>query len=122
LLCVHGRHTVSYMGFLSNLTGAPDPRILERGRPGRGLILDMTPTGTTIASDDGIDEAVCIFILEVRHPRTPAYHVTTRQRFPRGRLCEIEPGQTLVAVRVDTANPSHVAIDWDAPVIVTAAL
>jgi hypothetical protein len=108
------------MGFLSNLTGVPDARILDRGRPGRGLILDVTPTETTVASDDG-DEAICIFILEVRHPKTPPYHAITRQRFPRGRLAEIEPGQTLVAVRVDNTNPSHVAIDWDAPVIVHAA-
>jgi hypothetical protein len=109
------------MGFLSNLTGVPDARLLDRGRPGRGLILDVTPTGTTVESDDGVDEAICIFILEVRHPKSTPYHATTRQRFPQLRLCEIEPGQTLVAVRVDAANPSHVAIDWDAPVIVNAA-
>lgn len=106
------------MGYLSNLAGVPDARLLDRGRPGRGLILDVAPTGTTIPSDDGVDEAICIFILEVRSPESAPYHATTRQRFPQTRLDEIEPGQTLVAVRVDAANPSHVAIDWDAPVIV----
>jgi hypothetical protein len=100
--------------------GMADPALLERGRPGRALILDVSPTGATVDSDEGIAEAICLFILEVRSPAVAAYHATTRQRFPVSRLDEIEPGQTLVAVRIDANSPSRVAIDWDAPVVVTA--
>jgi hypothetical protein len=105
------------MGFLATLAGVPDPKLLELGHPGRGLILDITQTGTMLDSDDGTEETICIFILEVRRPGERANYVTTRQRFPWHRLDEIEPGQTLVAVRIDPRNPDRVAIDWTAPVV-----
>lgn len=108
------------MGFLSNLAGVPDANVLELGQPGRGLILDVTQTGTMLEADDGTEETICIFILEVRRPGERAFYATTRQRFPWHRLDEIEPGQTLVAVRVDPLNPTHIAIDWNAPLVVHA--
>jgi hypothetical protein len=105
------------MGFLSKLTGVPDANLIELGQPGRGLILDVTQTGTMLESDDGVEETICIFILEVRQPGERAFHASTRQRFPWHRLDEIEPGQTLVAVRIDPGDREHVAIVWDAPVV-----
>jgi hypothetical protein len=108
------------MGFLSTMVGVPDAKLLAYGEPGRGLILDITHTGTMLESADGVDETICIFILEVRRPGERAFHATTRQRFPWHQLDEIEPGQTLVAVRIDPRNSEHIAIDWAAPVIVTS--
>ena len=106
------------MSFLATLAGVPDAELLALGQPGRGVILDITQTGTMLESADGTEETICIFILEVRRPGERAFFATTRQRFPWHRLDEIEPGQTLVAVRVDPRNREHVAILWDAPVVV----
>lgn len=106
------------MGFLATLAGVPDPILLEQGEPARGLLLDVTLTGTMLESDDGVDETICIFILEVRRPGHGASYATARQRFPWHQLDEIEPGQTVVAVRVDPRNPDRVAIDWHAPIVV----
>jgi hypothetical protein len=106
------------MGFLATLAGVPDAHLLELGKPGRGLILDVTHTGTMLESDDGVEETICIFILQVRRPGEGVFYATARQRFPWHRLDEIELGQTLVAVRIDPRNRERVAIDWNAPVVV----
>ena len=108
------------MGFLSNLTGVPDMRIVQLGHPGRGLILDVTQTGTMLEAPDGTEETICIFILEVRRPGERPYHATARQRFPWHRMDQLEIGSTLVAVRIDPRNESHVAIDWKAPLVLAA--
>lgn len=109
------------MVFLSALTGQPDERLLEHGLPGCGLIREVIPTETTMTFESGAPETLCIFILQVRLPAHAPYHTTVRQCVAPQRMSEIEPGQTLVAVRVDARNPVHVAIDWDAPVVATDA-
>jgi hypothetical protein len=109
------------MGFLATLAGVPDANLLASGHAGRGLILDITHTGTMLESNDGVDETICIFILEIRRPGEQVFYATTRQRFPWHQLDEIEPGQTLVAVRIDPHNRDRVAIDWRAPVVLTSA-
>jgi hypothetical protein len=105
------------MGFLATLAGVADARLLELGRPGRGVILDVTQTGTMLESDDGVEETICIFILEVRRPGTPAYFATTRQRFPWHQLVELELGHTVVSVRIHPRHADVVVIDWDAPLM-----
>jgi hypothetical protein len=103
------------MGFLATLAGVADAKLLELGLPGRGVILDVTQTGTMLESDDGVEETICIFILKVRRPGEAAYYATTRQRFPWHQLDELEPGQTLVSVRIHPRHADCVVIDWDAP-------
>jgi hypothetical protein len=105
------------MSFLATLAGVPDAKLMELGLPGRGVILDVTQTGTMLESDDGVEETICIFILEVRRPGERLHHVSIRQRFPWGRLDDIEPGQTLVSVRIDPRDRDRVVIDWDAPLV-----
>jgi hypothetical protein len=92
-----------------------DNKLLANGCLARGLILDYSTTGTTLQSGNGFVERVCTFTLEIRLDDTAPYNATVRQRFPEIRLSEIDRGNTLVAVRVDPANPANVAIDWATP-------
>jgi hypothetical protein len=103
------------MGFLSKLTGAADNKLLTTGQLGRGLILHVEMTGTTISAGGGLAERVCVFTVEVRLDGAAPYAATVRQRFPEIQLAQISPGNTIVAVRVDPANPANVALDWSTP-------
>jgi hypothetical protein len=105
------------MGFLSTFMGLPHSDLIERGQPGRGLILDLMHTGRKIPTEDGIEESICVFILEVRRPGERAFYTTTRQRFPWRDLDQIETGATLVAVRVDPRQRTRTTIVWNAPLI-----
>ena len=42
------------MGFLKNLTGGPDKKLLQTGLLGRGIIIDYQMTGTTFSSGNGL--------------------------------------------------------------------
>jgi hypothetical protein len=110
------------MGFLKNLTGGPDKKLLQTGLLGRGIIAEYQLTGTTFSSGNGLVQRVCVFNVEVSLDNKPPYMATCRQRFPEIELARIDPGNTTVAVRVDPADPTQIALDLDtAPPVVTAA-
>jgi hypothetical protein len=103
------------MGLFSKLTGGTDTKLLTTGILGRGVILNVELTGTTVQAGGGIEERVCNFTVEVTLDGRPPYAAVVRQRFPEFQLAQIQPGNTLVAVRVDPTNPTKVAIDWSQP-------
>jgi hypothetical protein len=103
------------MGLLSKLTGGVDSKLLSTGRLGRGIIVTVTPTGSTIQTGNGFVERICVFTLEIHLDETPPFNATVRQRVPEIRLSEIQPGNTTVSVRVDPTNAANVAIDFATP-------
>jgi hypothetical protein len=81
---------------------------------GRGVIVAVQPTGTTITTGN-LEQRICVFQVEVALDDTTPYVATCRQRIPMWTMAQIQPGATTVAVRVDAANPAAIAIDWDTP-------
>ena len=104
------------MGFLRKLTGGTDTQLLATGILGRGLILGVQASGTTVQMGGGLVERKCTFTLEVTLDNTPPYQAVCSQRISEIYLPQFQPGSTLVAVRVDPANPANVAIDFNSPV------
>jgi hypothetical protein len=109
------------MGFFSKLTGGVDKKLLTTGVLGQGLITDVKLTGTTLQSGNGLVQRACVFTMEVRIDGKEAYLATCKQRIPELQIPQLQPGDTLVAVRVDPADPSRVAIDFSAPPPVVTA-
>ena len=110
------------MGFLKNLTGGPDKKILETGLLGRGIIIDYQLTGTTFSSGNGLVQRVCLFSVEVSLDRKAPYNATCKQRYPEIELARINPGNTTVAVRVNPADLTQIVLDLATePPVVTAA-
>jgi hypothetical protein len=110
------------MAFFKKITGGVDKKLLATGTLGQGLITDVKLTGTTLQSGNGLVQRACIFTIEVRVDGQEAYVATCKQRVPEVQIPQLRPGATLVAVRVDAADRSRVAIDFDTPPpVVTAA-
>jgi hypothetical protein len=109
------------MGFLKNLTGGPDKKLLETGLLGRGIITDYQPTGTVITTG-GLPQRVCLFNVEVSLDNRAPYMASCKQRFPELELARINPGNTTVAVRANPDDPTQIALDLSTePPVVTAA-
>jgi hypothetical protein len=110
------------MGFLSKMTGGPDKKLLTTGLLGRGIIVDVRPTGTTMEVGNGLVQRVCVFTVEVSLDRQAPYNATCRQRIPEIQIPQIRPGNTTVAVRVSPDDPTQIALDFATePPIVTSA-
>jgi hypothetical protein len=111
----------SGMGLLSKITGGPDKKLLETGILGRGIITDITMTGTTIQSGNGLVQRTCVFTLEVSLDGKAPYTASCRQRIPEIQIPQIQLGNTTVAVRVNPADPSQIALDFstEPPVVTT---
>lgn len=92
------------------MRGATRADTLEAGIPASALIVSMGETGTTVNQHPLVE-----FGLRVMRPGQAPYDVTIRQILPRLRLGQVRPGLT-VGVKVGPADPTDVAIDWDAPV------
>lgn len=105
------------MGFfkkIKNAVGGTDAGSIDNAVLGRGVIVGVQPTGTTITTG-GVEQRVCVFQVEVAlDDRTP-YMVACRQRIPMWTIAQIQPGATIVAIRVDADDPQSVAIDWETP-------
>ena len=105
------------MGIFSKLKSAVagvDADSIDNARLGRGVIVSVQPTGTTI-SVGNLEQRICIFQVEVALDDTKPYMATSRQRIPVWTMAQIQPGATVVAVRVDANDPTRFAIDWDTP-------
>jgi hypothetical protein len=96
---------------IKQMAGGVDEQLLRTGRLGRGVVLGVQLTGTTVQMG-GPPERVCVVTLEVTLDDTPSYQAVTRQRIAEHILPRLEPGRSMVAVRVDPADPNRVAIDW----------
>jgi len=97
---------------LKTMAGGVDPELLQNGTLGRAIIVDLAIGGTTVQRNNAPMERTCDFTVEVAVDDTPRYQARVHQRVPEYALAEIQPGATVVAVRVDPADPQRVAIDW----------
>ncbi|MFI5959266.1 hypothetical protein [Cryptosporangium sp. NPDC051539] len=95
----------------SGLVAGVDEQLMRAGQLARGVIVDVQLTGTTVQMG-GPPERVCVVTLEVSLDDTPPYRATVRQRIAEHVLPQLQPGRTLVAVRVDPVDRAKVAIDW----------
>jgi hypothetical protein len=104
------------MGFLSKLTGGVDKDLLTNGQLGRGVILDVSISGTTVQAGGGLVERKCTFQLEVMLDGTPPFNASCSQRVAEVYIPQFQPGVTVVAVRVDPNDHSKVVIDFNSQV------
>jgi hypothetical protein len=105
------------MGIFSKLKSAVagvDAGSIDNAVLGRGVIVSVQPTGTTITVGN-LEQRICVFQVEVALNDTKPYMATCRQRIPMWTMAQIQPGATVVAVRVDANDMSRVAIDWETP-------
>jgi hypothetical protein len=109
------------MGLLNKITGGPDKKLLATGILGRGIITEVRPTGTSLEVGNGLVQRVCIFTVEVSLDNKAPYMATCKQRMLEIQIPQIQPGNTTVAVRVNPAEPSEIALDFatEPPVVTT---
>lgn len=106
---------------MRNLTGSVPKELLEHGLLGRGIIVGVQQTSVSTGAD--FDPAhVCVFTVEVALDNVPRYNATCRQAVRATILPRlITPGAT-VAVRVDAADHSRIALSLgEQPPTVTMA-
>ena len=103
------------MGILNKLTGGTDKKLLQTGILGRGVILGVQASGTTVQMGGGLVERKCTFLLEVTLDNQAPYQAKCSQRVGEIYIPQFVPGQTMVAVRVNPENPAEVAIDFASP-------
>jgi hypothetical protein len=95
-----------------DLTGGVDQELLTTGTLGRAEVLAVAPSGTTITAGGGLTERVCGFELNVMLDGQAAYTAHVSQRIPEINLPQLQQPGVVVAVRVDAADHSRVAIDF----------
>lgn len=103
------------MGIFGKLTGGVNSRLLQTGLIGRGVILAVRPGGTTVQVHNSLVERTCDFRVEVTLDNTPPYEAACTQRIQEVYIPQLVPGSSIVAVRVDPADLSKVALDFTTP-------
>ena len=83
------------MGLLNKLTGGTDTKLLKTGPLGRGTIVDLQLTGTTVRSGNGLVQRACVFTVEVGLDGKEPYTATCKQRIPEIQIPQIQPGAPL---------------------------
>ena len=114
------------MGFLDKIRavgGGVSPELMKTGTLARGEIVSVQPTGMTVShGNEALGKQVCNVALNVYLDNTPPYQATVHQGVPILALQALMTPGTVVAVRVNPANPQEVAIDFDTdPPTVTMA-
>jgi hypothetical protein len=111
------------MGLLNKLTGGTDKKLLETGLLGRGVIVDLKLTGTTLQSGNGLVQRACVFTVEVSLDGKDPYTATCKQRIPEIEIPRFQPGATVVAVRANPDDLTQIALDLqtEPPVVTTPA-
>jgi hypothetical protein len=95
---------------LKEMGGSPSSDLLEHGLLGRGLLIGAEPTRVS-TGPEGFEKPVYVFTVEVTLDNTPTYQAQCRQAVPTVALAQLVPGQTVMAVRVDPGDQSHIALD-----------
>lgn len=104
------------MGWLGNLIGSADTAVMTGGILGRGEITDVQMSGMTLQSGNGLVERKCTISLNVFIDNVPMFPATVIQRVQEIVIPQLSSGSAVVAVRVDPADHSRVAIDFDSAV------
>lgn len=107
------------MGFLDDIAdsfrgavGSADGELLSTGLLGRADLLGIDISGTTLQIGNGLVERKCTFSLQVYLEGETPYPATCVQRVQEVYLPQLVPGQAVLAVRVDPADRTRVAIDF----------
>lgn len=95
-----------------DLTGGVDENLLANGTLARGEILAVQPSGTTISVMNSLVERNCSFVVNVLTDGQQPYQARITQRVPEVNIPQLQQPGVVVAVRVDPADPQHVAIDF----------
>lgn len=95
-----------------NLTGGVDQTLLATGVLARGEILGLVPSGTTVTIGNGLEERNCTFTLRVLMDGQQPFDATVAQRVQEVWIPQLQQPGSVVAVRVDPADHSRVAIDF----------
>ena len=96
---------------LKGMTGSPSQDVLEHGLLGRGAIVNVQETGVSVGHGDMDPHRVCVFTVEVTLDNQDPYQATCRQAVRLELLPQLQPGKTLVAVRVNPNDPQEIALD-----------
>jgi hypothetical protein len=108
------------MGWLGNLLGSADDNLIQNGILGRGEVLGIDASGMTMQIGNGLVERKCTLTLNVMLDNEQPYQAQVSQRIQEIYIPQLSAGGAVVAVRVDPADRSKVAIDFDtAPPTVT---
>lgn len=110
------------MGFLKkikSMAGGVDDELLKQGRLGRGVVVGLELTGTTVSL--GVDEyRVCQVAVQVFLDGEQPYIAQARQRILEYQIPQLSQGGAMVAVRVDPADLQKIALDFASePPVVT---
>ncbi|MEP6479342.1 MAG: hypothetical protein ABJB03_08125 [Rhodoglobus sp.] len=95
-----------------DLTGGVDEQLLATGTLGRAEILGLALSGTTISIGNGLTERTCTFTLNVMLDGQAPFQATVIQRVQEITIPQLQQAGVVVAVRVDPADHSKVAIDF----------
>jgi hypothetical protein len=104
------------MGWLGDLLGSADEHIIENGLLGRGEVIGVDASGMTLQIGNGLVERKCTITLNVMLDGQQPYQAQVNQRIREVYLPQLTSGGAVVAVKVDPADHSRVAIDFDTPV------
>jgi len=95
-----------------DLTGGVDQELLASGTLGRAEVLGVSASGTTMTVGNGLVERVVSFQLNVMLDGQAPFAATVSQRIPEINLPQLQSPGVVVAVRVDEADHSRIAIDF----------
>lgn len=98
-----------------DLTGGVDQELLATGLLGRGEVLGVSPSGTTISIGNGLVERTCGIQLSVMLDGEQPFQVAVNQRVQEILIPQLSTPGAVVAVRVNPADHSKVAIDFSTP-------
>lgn len=111
------------MGFFDNIVnsvssavGGVDADIIENGILGRGEVIGVDASGMTMQIGNGLVERKCTITLNVMIDGQQPWQAQASQRIQEVYLPQLTAGGAIVAVKVDPADHSRVAIDFDSPV------
>ena len=104
------------MGWFGNLIGSADTSVIKNGILGRGEITNVQMSGMTLQSGNGLVERKCTITANVYLDNTPMFEATIVQRVQEIVIPQLSSGSAVVAVRVDPADHSKVAIDFNSEV------
>jgi hypothetical protein len=96
----------------NNLVGGVDQQLLATGLLARGEVLNMDISGTTVQVMNGLVERNVTFTLNVLMDGQPPFQATVSQRVQEVLLPQLQQPGVVLAVRVDPADHSKVAIDF----------
>lgn len=95
-----------------DLTGGVDEQLLATGLLGRGELLALSLSGTTMTVMNGLEERVCQFTVRVMLDNEAPFDVMISQRVPEIHIPQLQQPGVVLAVRVDPADRTRAAIDF----------